>query len=89
MFKTTKQLLCALALTATFAAPALAGPTIKFGHVGQPGSLMDKTVTEYAKRANEALGDKAEVKVFGSAAIRKCSRSSSWAQSTCRCLRPS
>jgi len=72
MTKLTRKTLCALALTAmasVFAGPVMAGPTIKFGHVGQPGSLMDKTVTEFAKRANEALGDKAEVKVFGSSQL--------------------
>ena len=43
-----------------------AAETIKFGHVGQPGSLMGKTAKEFAKRANEKLGDKAEVRVYGS-----------------------
>ncbi|MES1928917.1 TRAP dicarboxylate transporter subunit DctP [Salinisphaera dokdonensis CL-ES53] len=46
-----------------------AAETIKFGHVGQPGSLMDKTATEFAKRANEKLGDEAEVRVYGSSQL--------------------
>ena len=29
--------------------------TIRFGHVGFPGSLFDLNVTEYARRVNEAL----------------------------------
>ncbi|WP_040607639.1 TRAP transporter substrate-binding protein [Salinisphaera shabanensis] len=48
---------------------ARAAETIKFGHVGQPGSLMDKVATEFAKRANEKLGDKAEVRVYGSSQL--------------------
>jgi len=48
---------------------AQAAETIKFGHVGQPGSLMDKVATEFAKRANEKLGDKAEVRVYGSSQL--------------------
>lgn len=44
---------------------------LKFGHVGQPGSLFSASVEEFAKRANEKLGDKAEVQVFGSSQLGK------------------
>jgi tripartite ATP-independent transporter DctP family solute receptor len=59
--------LCALALTAT---PALsADMVLRFGHVGKPGSLFDLSAQEFARRANEKLGDKAEVQVFGSSQL--------------------
>ncbi|MES1924550.1 TRAP transporter substrate-binding protein [Salinisphaera sp. T31B1] len=65
-------LLCAVAALGIFTASigiGQAAETIKFGHVGQPGSLMDKTAKEFAKRANEKLGDKAEVRVYGSSQL--------------------
>ena len=57
--------LCALA----FAAPAFSQTEIKFGHVGEPGSLFAASADEFAKRANEKLGDKAKVVVFGSSQL--------------------
>ena len=42
---------------------------IKFGHVGEPGSLFAKSAEEYAKRANAKLGGKAKVVVFGSSQL--------------------
>jgi len=55
---------------ALFAAgTALAQVEIKFGHVGEPGSLFAKSAEEYAKRANAKLGDKAKVVVFGSSQL--------------------
>lgn len=74
MLRQSTKILCALALalagmTALTATSAIAGPTIKFGHVGQPGSLMAKTTEEFAKRANEKLGDAATVKVYGSSQL--------------------
>jgi len=72
MNRRTSTLLCAVAALGVFAASVgigQAAETIKFGHVGQPGSLMDKTAKEFAKRANEKLGDKAEVRVYGSSQL--------------------
>ena len=72
MTRRTSTLLCAVAALGVFAASVGVGQaaeTIKFGHVGQPGSLMDKTAKEFAKRANEKLGDKAEVRVYGSSQL--------------------
>ena len=72
MTSRTSTLLCAVAALGVFAASVGVGQaaeTIKFGHVGQPGSLMDKTAKEFAKRANEKLGDKAEVRVYGSSQL--------------------
>ena len=48
---------------------AAAQTEVKFGHVGEPGSLMDLSATEFAKRANEKLGDKAKVVVYGSSQL--------------------
>ncbi len=57
------------ALAALCAAPALAQLEIKFGHVGEPGSLFAVSADEYAKRANAKLGSKAKVVVFGSSQL--------------------
>lgn len=42
---------------------------IKFGHVGEPGSLFDVTGQEFAKRANAKLGNAAKVAVYGSSQL--------------------
>jgi tripartite ATP-independent transporter DctP family solute receptor len=51
------------------AGQAVAQMEIKFGHVGAPGSLFAVSAEEFARRANEKLGDKAEVVVFGSSQL--------------------
>jgi tripartite ATP-independent transporter DctP family solute receptor len=48
---------------------ALAQTEIKFGHVGEPGSLFAVSAEEFARRANAKLGDKAKVVVFGSSQL--------------------
>jgi len=66
------KLLAGIALTASFVLPASAAElTLKFGHVGAPGSLFEISVNEFAKRANAKLGDKAEVVAFGSSQLGK------------------
>jgi tripartite ATP-independent transporter DctP family solute receptor len=51
-------------------APARADTTeLKFGHVGSPGSLFAVSAEEFAKRANEKLGGKYKVVVFGSSQL--------------------
>jgi len=57
------------ALAAAFAGNALAQTEIKFGHVGEPGSLFAASADEFAKRANAKLGGKAKVVVFGSSQL--------------------
>lgn len=42
---------------------------LKFGHVGAPGSLFAMSAEEFARRANERLGDRARVVVFGSSQL--------------------
>jgi tripartite ATP-independent transporter DctP family solute receptor len=49
--------------------PALAQQELKFGHVGEPGSLFEATANEFAKRANEKLGGKYKVIAFGSSQL--------------------
>jgi tripartite ATP-independent transporter DctP family solute receptor len=63
------RLLGAAALCAAFALPAQAQVEIKLGHVGEPGSLFQKSADEYAKRANAKLGNKAKVIVYGSSQL--------------------
>jgi tripartite ATP-independent transporter DctP family solute receptor len=54
---------------ALFAHAASAQIEIKFGHVGEPGSLFAKSAEEFAKKANAKLGNKAKVVVFGSSQL--------------------
>jgi tripartite ATP-independent transporter DctP family solute receptor len=42
---------------------------IKLGHVGGPGSLFERSANEYARLANERLGSKGKVVVFGSSQL--------------------
>ncbi len=61
-----------LATAALLATPATSAElTLKFGHVGKPGSLFEASVNEFASCANKALGDKAEVQTFGSSQLGK------------------
>jgi tripartite ATP-independent transporter DctP family solute receptor len=64
--KALLPLVCGLSL---FAGAAAAQTEVKFGHVGEPGSLFDRSAQEFAKRANAKLGDKAKVVVFGSSQL--------------------
>ncbi len=64
--------MAAAAALAALATPALADKiSLKFGHVGKPGSLFETSVNEFARCSNAALGDKAEVQVFGSSQLGK------------------
>jgi TRAP-type transport system periplasmic protein len=42
---------------------------IKFGHVGEPGSLFEASVNEFARRANERLPEGWKVVAFGSSQL--------------------
>jgi TRAP-type transport system periplasmic protein len=65
-----QRILRALALAAlAFAAPAFSQTEIKFGHVGEPGSLFAASADEFARRANEKLAGKAKVVVYGSSQL--------------------
>jgi tripartite ATP-independent transporter DctP family solute receptor len=63
-----RSLFVALACAA-MAAPAAAQMELKFGHVGEPGSLFEASAQEFAKRANAKLGGKAKVVVYGSSQL--------------------
>jgi TRAP-type transport system periplasmic protein len=58
--------LCAALL---WSGSAPAQTELKFGHVGEPGSLFARSAEEFAKRANDRLGAKAKVVVFGSSQL--------------------
>lgn len=62
------RVLAALALLAV-AGSASAQMEIKFGHVGEPGSLFQTSADEFAKCANGKLGTKAKVVVYGSSQL--------------------
>jgi tripartite ATP-independent transporter DctP family solute receptor len=64
-----KTLFAFAAATLLSATVANAQTEIKFGHVGEPGSLFDQSAQEFAKRANAKLGDKAKVVVYGSSQL--------------------
>ena len=51
------------------ASAVLAQTEIKFGHVGEPGSIFAISAEEFAKRANARLAGKAKVVVFGSSML--------------------
>jgi TRAP-type transport system periplasmic protein len=57
------------AALAAFTGGVLAQTEIKFGHVGEPGSLFAASAEEFAKRANAKLGGKAKVVVYGSSQL--------------------
>src|SRR5215212_4115402 len=59
----------ALACLAAASAAALAQTEIKLGHVGEPGSIFQKSADEFARRANAKLGGKAKVVVYGSSQL--------------------
>jgi tripartite ATP-independent transporter DctP family solute receptor len=60
--------LCAVAMA--IAAPAAhAQLEIKLGHVGEPGSVFQKSADEFAKRVNAKLAGKAKVITYGSSQL--------------------
>jgi tripartite ATP-independent transporter DctP family solute receptor len=61
--------LSVLFAAALFSGAAVAQVEIKLGHVGEPGSLFQKSADEFAKRANEKLAGKAKVVAFGSSQL--------------------
>ncbi len=66
---TTLAALAAVMFLAAAVMPAQAKMSLKFGHVGAPGSLFALSAEEFARRANEKLGDQAEVVVFGASQL--------------------
>ena len=63
--------LLGVALTVTAGQASAEKLILKFGHVGNPGSLFEASVNEFVKNANAKLGDRAEVQAFGSSQLGK------------------
>src|SRR2546427_3196096 len=61
--------LSGLALLMLAPAPAYGQLEIKLGHVGEPGSIFQKSADEFAKRANAKLAGKAKVIAYGSSQL--------------------
>ncbi|MEM6971611.1 MAG: TRAP transporter substrate-binding protein [Pseudomonadota bacterium] len=68
-FKTL--LLGGVAALALPVAASAAEMTLRFGHVGNPGSLFEASVDAFAECANGKLGERAEVQTFGSSQLGK------------------
>jgi tripartite ATP-independent transporter DctP family solute receptor len=51
------------------AGSATAQTELKFGHVGEPGSLLGAAADEFARRANPKLGGKYKIVVYGSSQL--------------------
>jgi len=66
-----KNMLRILGLAAALAwtAGAQAQTELKFGHVGEPGSLFELSANEFANRANEKLGEDFKVVTFASSQL--------------------
>ncbi|UEX77780.1 TRAP transporter substrate-binding protein [Sediminicurvatus halobius] len=69
--KTMTRCSAAVAALALWLTPGagMAQTELQFGHVGNPGSLFSQSADEFAKRANERLGDDYEVVVYGSSQL--------------------
>jgi tripartite ATP-independent transporter DctP family solute receptor len=66
----TIKILATAAISALIAGQAAAADmTLRFGHVGNPGSLFEATAEHFAECANAALGEAAEVQTFGSSQL--------------------
>lgn len=70
MKKITK-LFAATAFAGLAAGASVAGTTMKFGHVGAPGSLFEASVNNFAECTNAALAGEVEVQTFGSSQLGK------------------
>lgn len=61
----------ATALAAALGSQAAAETELKFGHVGEPGSLFELSANEFAKRVGAKLAGKVKVSTFGSSQLGK------------------
>ena len=65
-----KKTLIATAVASMVSMPAMAADiTMKFGHVGAPGSLFEATVNHFAQCVGDKSGGKVEVQTFGSSQL--------------------
>ena len=66
------KLFAGLLLAIGIALPASAAEiTLKYGHVGAPGSLFAVSVEEFAKRVNSQMAGKVKIEVFGASQLGK------------------
>lgn len=65
------KLLCTAAIMLMATQASAEALTLKFGHVGKPGSLFEASVNEFARCSNEALVGKAKIQTFGSSQLGK------------------
>lgn len=64
-------ILAGVAAIALPPAATAADLTLRFGHVGNPGSLFEASADAFAECANGKLGDRAEVQTFGGSQLGK------------------
>jgi TRAP-type transport system periplasmic protein len=69
--KLTNKILATTAAIGMATSAYAAEMTMKFGHVGAPGSLFEATVEHFAACVNGAMPDKVEVQTFGSSQLGK------------------
>ena len=62
-------LLAATAIAGIGTASSAAEVTMKFGHVGAPGSLFEATVDHFADCVNTSMDGKVEMQTFGSSQL--------------------
>jgi len=67
--KVITKLLAATAVAGMATTVSAADMTMKFGHVGAPGSLFEATVDNFAECVNSSMTDKVEVQTFGSSQL--------------------
>jgi tripartite ATP-independent transporter DctP family solute receptor len=69
--KVTKTLCTAAAAVSLASGVYAADITLRFGHVGNPGSLFEATANNFAECANGSLDGAVEVQTFGSSQLGK------------------
>ncbi|KIC47711.1 TRAP transporter substrate-binding protein [Tateyamaria sp. ANG-S1] len=69
--KLKATILASVAAIAMPLAATAADLTLRFGHVGNPGSLFEASADAFAECANGKLGDRAEVQTFGASQLGK------------------
>ncbi len=65
------KLLAATAIAGLATSATAADITMKFGHVGAPGSLFEATVDNFAECVNTTLAGEVEIQTFGSSQLGK------------------
>ena len=69
LFRWSALALAATLVTTGCAQDATTPRELKFGHVGEPGSLFALSADEFARRANERLPEGWEVITYGSSQL--------------------